>query len=194
MGKEKIFLERERISMDKLHRAIDSNKVDEKIMNIINAINRREEYFTTSSCAGRIILIQVNEAGDKKNADFIGKWHEKVELEEILNSLKCSDGKEVWFMVNPPIIHVGCRTLNDAKKLLTIANRSGFKHSSVKSIGDVIFIEILSTERMDVPVCVNGERVVSKKYIAMLVKIANKMMDRIDEKLKRLEKELSHLL
>jgi len=192
MGKESVFIEKKRIAMEKLRDAVKNKKVDSKIMGILEKINKMNEYFTTSSCAGRIILLKLPEAGDKKNAVFIGKWHEKVVAEEIMRLIECLDD-EIWFMVNPPIIHVGCKTMKDVKALLTVANQSGFKHSSIKSVGKIVFVEILSTERMDVPICFKGRMPVDEEYIRILVEIANKMMDRIDKKLAKLDEELSKM-
>lgn len=62
--------------------------IDEDIMEILDEINRREEYYTTSSCSGRIVLISLPEAGAKKEAKFVAKWHRPVSFEELQNSLK----------------------------------------------------------------------------------------------------------
>ena len=91
------------------------------------------------------------------------------------------------------IFHVSTISMENARKLLNVANQSGFKYSSIKTFNGKIVVEILSTERIDAPLGKDGEIFVGDDYLKILVEIANKMMERMDKKLKRLEKNLDML-
>ena len=167
---------------------------DEEIVPIISEINSFEGFFTTSSCSGRIVLISIPEIGAKRAAKFIGKWHRPpVCREEVQEAIKLkgregiTEGREIWLLSQSPILHVACRDLEKAKALLRIAIESGFKYSGIKAIskdGKVV-VEIVSTERMDVPLGKDGVMFCSEAYIDFILSKANFMLERGKGKLKR---------
>jgi len=78
MSLESDFLENKKNALQKLDKAKIENKVDIGILPILDIINSLNEYYTTSSCFGRIVLLELPVIGDKKNAKFIGKWHRTI--------------------------------------------------------------------------------------------------------------------
>ena len=166
---------------------------DEEIVPIISEINSSEDFFTTSSCSGRIVLICLPEIGAKREAKFVGKWHRPVTKEEVLEAIKLKSSTgvpekgEIWLLSQSPILHVACRDLEKAKALLRIAIESGFKYSGIKAIskdGKVV-VEIVSTERMDVPLGKDGVMFCSEGYMDFILSKANFMLERGKGKLKR---------
>jgi len=166
--------------------------VDEDITEILAEINRRAEYYTTSSCSGRIVLISLPEAGAKKEARFVAKWHRPVSFEELQNALKFwvaggRDRGELWLLAQPPIIHVTARDLSSAERILKAAAAAGFKYSSIKSVSaDKTVVEILSTERMDVPLGVGGEVLCDEHFLRFVLGRANFVLRRGKRKLEKL--------
>jgi len=169
---------------------------DEEIAGIIEKINSFDDFFTTSSCSGRIALICLPEIGAKREAKFIGKWHRPVTKEEVLEAIKlkssaeASEKGEVWLLSQSPILHVSCRGLEKAKMLLRIAIQSGFKYSSIKAIAnskdnEKAIVEIVSTERMDVPLGKDGVMFCSESYMDFILSKGNFMLERGKGKLKR---------
>ena len=138
---------------------LDKEGADDDIAGLIELLNGFDDYFTPSSCSGRVILISIPEVGAKEEAEFIAKWHRKVSKEEVLKAMgmwKDADG-ELWLMSQSPILHVSCASIEKAKQLLNLAIASGFKYSGIKSITmKRVMVEIMSTERMDVPVGKGG--------------------------------------
>ena len=167
---------------------------DEEVTGILERINSFEGFFTTSSCSGRIALIRIPEIGAKREAEFIGKWHRPVGKEEVQEALRLKGSPgvlekgEVWFLSQSPILHVSCSGLEKAKTLLRMAIESGFKYSGIKAIsrdnGKVV-VEIMSTERLDVPLAKGDKVFCSEPYIDFIVSKANFMLERGKEKLKR---------
>ena len=161
---------------------------DEEVAEIIEVLNRLDNFYTTSSCSGRIALICIPEIGAKREAEFIGKWHRAVTKEEVSEAIKAPKQGELWLLSQSPILHVSCRGLEKAKVLLRIAIESGFKYSGIKAISKdngKVMVEIMSTERMDVPLGKDNEIFCSDTYIAYIVQKANFMLTRGKAKLKR---------
>lgn len=178
---------------------------DEEIVPIISEINSFEWFFTTSSCSGRIVLISIPEIGAKRAAKFVGKWHRPpVSREEVQEALKLkgregiTEGREIWLLSQSPILHVACRDLEKAKALLRIAIESGFKYSGIKAISnskdnEKVMVEIVSTERMDVPLGKDGVMFCSEGYMDFILSKANFMLERGKEKLKRFNSGLKEV-
>ncbi|MBC7081312.1 MAG: hypothetical protein H5T44_03615 [Thermoplasmatales archaeon] len=177
-----------------LEEAIEKEKVDEKVLPIVEKINKKEDFFTTSSCAGRIVIIEVPHFGMKRNARFLGKWHDKIDEKDLRNAIKKAKKGEIWFLVQSPIFHISTISIENAKKILSIANNSGFKYSSIKNFNGRFIVEILSSERIDVPIGKDGRIFVSDEYLEILRDIANHMIEVIDGKLKRLEKNIENMM
>ncbi|MEN6378853.1 MAG: hypothetical protein ABFD15_04655 [Methanofastidiosum sp.] len=177
-----------------LKKVIEQGEVDFRIIDTLNILNSKENYYTTSSCAGRIILIEIEEIGGKKESNFIFKSHEKVDYKDIWRAINQYSGSKMLFLiVNSPIIHVVCRNLESAKKLIYISKESGFKYSSIFSLGEKIIVEIRSTEKMDAPVVKNGKIYPSEEYVTFLVEIGNQLLDRIRKKIEKLNENLRNI-
>ena len=191
---EKNFEEQKEKAMAGLRKALEEGKVDRDIIPLLEKINSLENYFTTSSCSGRISVMEMPHFGDKLNSVWLGKWHREVTDEEVLEAIGKHRSGQLWFLVRSPILHVAARTMEDAVKLLNLSIGLGFKYSNIKSVSHKkLLVEIRSTERMDVPLGEDGELWVSEEYIGRIVSLANAQMRRFKGKLKRLEEEIEAL-
>lgn len=185
--------------------------IDKDIAGIVNFINSKKDFYTTSSCAGRIVLLEMK-SRKKNECNWIFSKHGKVEFKEIVNSLnqynkKISKSRErplneskmeetsfgsmgfnhqVWFKQQPLILHVACRNLGAARRLLGLS-RKVFKHSGILSINEKrIIVEIIGNERIET-IAADGDFAADEKYIKKLVKYAN---DNFIENRKKSEKFL----
>ncbi|WP_297506470.1 hypothetical protein [Thermococcus sp.] len=190
---EKNFEEQKARAMEGLRKALAEDKVDHDIIPLLEKINALDNYFTTSSCSGRISVMEMPHFGDKLNSLWLGKWHREVTVEEVLEAIGRHNSGQLWFLVRGPILHVAARTMEDAVKLLNLAIGIGFKYSNIKSVSHKkLLVEIRSTERMDVPLGENGELWVDEEYIEKIVDLANAQLRRFKGKLKRLEEEIGN--
>ncbi|MDI3475269.1 MAG: tRNA wybutosine-synthesizing protein 3 [Thermococcaceae archaeon] len=188
------FDDQKKKAMEGLRKALEEDKVDHDIIPLLEKINALQNYFTTSSCSGRISVMEMPHFGDKVNSVWLGKWHREVTVEEVFEAVGKHRSGQLWFLVRSPILHVGARTLEDAVKLLNLAIGLGFKYSNIKSVSHKkLVVEIRSTERMDVPLGENGELWVDEAYIKKIVNLANAQVRRFKGKLKRLEAEIEEL-
>jgi len=159
--------------------------IDKDIRKLIGILNSKG-YETTSSCSGRIVLLQLPEFGDKRNSEWLFKTHAKADDREILKVLKKSKGR-LYFLQEPPIIHVNCGNAEKAGRLLNIAMKAGFKHSGLTSFRK-FSVEIRGSERLETPL-----ENASEDFVRMLVNEANKKLNRCKDNLKKLECSISSL-
>lgn len=190
----KRYINSRKKAIDSLNREMEMGKVDEKALPIVSKINGKLDFFTTSSCSGRIAILEIPSIGRKKKAKFLGKWHRKVKEDEIKEAIEKATKGDIWFLVQSPIFHVSTISMENARKLLAVANQSGFKYSSIKAFNGRVVVEILGTERIDAPIGKDGEIYGGSEYIKILTDVANQMMDRMDYCLRRLEENIDRML
>lgn len=180
---------------------IDKSKkgaVDEGIKELVDKINSMGAYYTTSSCSGRILLISFPEENRKYNVEWLFVSHEIVSFDDVKGKLawivadfKKKDNKNgVWFKEESMIMHICCRTIEDASRLIETAKHAGFKRSGINTLSNRIMLELVSTENMDVPVIKNGKLLVEDSYLKILVDEANKKLKRTNGKIKKLYGEI----
>ena len=191
--KERDFLENKKIALKKLEKAKNEKQVDEGIIRILDIINKTDNYYTSSSCFGRIVLLEIPRIGDKKNAKFLGKWHRKIKTEELLEALNKAEKGQLWFLAQSSIIHLSAKTIEAADKILKIAYSCGFKHSGFKTIENNIVVEICSTERLDAPVGMDKKIFCNNNHLDLLVNISNEIIDKSNKKLNKFEEKLKEI-
>lgn len=180
-----MFDEWKKLHMNKLKLARAENLVDEDIGEMIDFLNSLKEYYTTSTCSGRITLITVPDSGRKDEAEFVGKKHSVQDADELwdtLNELVKRTNDEVWFRMEGLIMHIGCRTIEDANKLLAVVRIFGLKKSSLFSACRQFIVEVNGSEKIDAPVAVNGKVIVTRDYFNFLVKKANSKLNRVKKR------------
>lgn len=180
--------------MQELSAKIKNGLVDTQILPILESLNSHPDYYTTSSCSGRIQVLELPKLGDKENSTVLGKWHEPVGIEQVQESLSEMSGNGVvYLLAQSPIIHVVCKTIDAASKLRNLADSAGFKYSSIRSLKEQraksnasdfekITVEILSTERLDVPIAKNNKIFTDDEYLEFLVENANQCLERARNK------------
>lgn len=184
MGKNE-FLDAKENALKSLDDACAEQKVDEGVLQILELINGIEGLYTSSSCAGRIVLLEIPKIGDKRGATFLGVWHRTIELTELNAAATKATKGVLWLLAQAPILHIGVQTLELADKMVKTAIFCGFKNSAVKSIGKKIRIEICSTERLDAPIGRDGCLFCEDIHLSLLVEISNEVIERSQEKMNR---------
>ena len=187
------FQNNKKIVLQKLNEEIINGRVDNKVIPILEMINSIPEYYTTSSCAGRILLLELPELGDKKHAVFLGRWHHKVSRDEIIYASSKASSGSIWLLAQSPIFHITAEDLKSADKLLKIGYAAGFKHSCLKNIDKRIIVELITTERLDVPIGRDGIILCNEEHLDFIIENSNYIISRGEEKLFRLQREISLL-
>jgi len=181
----KEFLDAKESALKSLENACVEQKVDEGILQILDLINQIEGFYTSSSCAGRIVLLEIPQIGDKRGATFLGVWHRTIELKELKSAATNATKGVLWLLAQAPILHIGAQTLELANVMVKTAISCGFKNSAMKSTGKKIRIEICSTERLDAPIGKDGCVFCGDEHLSLLVEISNEVIERSRKKINR---------
>lgn len=175
-----------------LSKADKSNigKWDVKIKGLCDKLNKKKEYYTTSSCAGRIILLKSSKG--KIENGFLFRTHKKIKFEELKKILDKVDYKGfVEFQQTTCILHVACASLEDAQKLIDKSKFVGWKRSGIMATGKRFVVELISTENIEFPIMNKGQVLVDDDFLKLIVREANNKLERVWEKIKRLEKSIN---
>ena len=175
-------------------------KWDDRIKSLCEKINSFDEYYTTSSCSGRIVLILDQ---DKKESDLfrfvthglVGNlWEEiqKLDLRAPLGVPQDAElGGNIKFKQEPCILHVACEDLESAEKILNLGRESGWKKSGILSLGKNIIVELNSTEKLEFPVIRGGKLLIGEEFVKEITKISNEHLQKTWLKIQKLENSLN---
>lgn len=179
-------------TLKELEEGIDRSRkgsIDKHIRNLVNIINKNENYYTTSSCSGRIMISTENL--DKKRYET--KWlmvsHEIIENTENAWNILLETKEDVWLKFEPAVLHVASRTIEDANKFLKLVRECGFKRSGIISLKRNI-IEVMSTEKIDMPLKMDGELFITRKQFDKIILLANNKLKRTHKKISLVEERM----
>ena len=96
--------------------------------------------------------------------------------------------------MDPVILHIACKNMDSAKKLLNTARDIGFRRSGIISIGkSKIIMELISTEKLDAIVAKKGKLLIDEDYFKILVNEGNKKLEKTWEKIDKLHRALGKI-
>jgi tRNA wybutosine-synthesizing protein 3 len=192
--KKNEFLDAKEKALKSLEKACSEKKADERILPILTLLNTIPGCYTSSSCSGRIVILEIPEIGDKKRARFLGKWHTTISVSDIKKAILKAKIGYIWLLTQSPILHIITDKLEMADRFIKIAISSGFKNSGLKSIGKKIVVEVCSTERLDAPIGKDKILYYKDTYVSTLVSISNDILHKSTDKLTRFENKLKKIV
>ncbi|OGJ12826.1 hypothetical protein A3K82_00730 [Candidatus Pacearchaeota archaeon RBG_19FT_COMBO_34_9] len=161
---------------------------DEKIAELCNKINSFENYYTTSSCSGRIILMI---DAEKKGEDlFVFVSHDKVSFDELKRELNLAPNKNknIKFKLEPCILHVTCKSFEDAEEIYNKAKLAGWKKSGIVGVKNGFTAELNSTEKLEFPIIQDKRLLVDDDFLKIVLDEANKKLEKVWRKIRKLGK------
>ena len=176
---------------NQLKRKDKSNEqdIDKSIFKLCNKINSKNKYYTTSSCSGRIVLVKALEK--KAENIFLFKTHDKITLKQLKKELKKISYKDlIYFKQEPSLIVVACNNINNAKILFSKAQSSGFKRSGIILGKKRVICEMMSLEKLELPIKNKNKILLADSYLKLLVKEANNRMENSRKRINRFEKAI----
>ena len=184
---------------------IDKSKkgsLDKLIVPILALLNEHPDYYTTSSCSGRIMVLAVTASRRKDHAEWFYTTHEPSSVKDVVKALintslpseKTSKrGEGVWLKQESAILHVACRDLVSAEILLEIVRSAGFKRAGIIATRRRVMLEIIGTDAVAIPLGTGKKILVTRSYISFAVSICNDRLKANQRKLEALSKALSTL-
>jgi len=160
---------------------------DPKIKGLCEKLNKNKKYYTTSSCAGRIILLK-GEMGKEPNK-FLFRTHKKTSFSELKKALDDVEYEGlVEFKQSPCILHVACVDLESSQELVNNAKLSGWKKSGIMNTKKRFIVELQSTEHLAFPIMNKQEVLIDDKLLKLVVQQSNMRLERVLDKIDRLKK------
>ena len=174
-------------ALQTLYRDLERGRVDLDLLPILSLLNSSPNYYTTSSCSGRIQVASTRIPGEKFKMIVIAKWHRPISVQELEGLLRFAAYPDIWLSVQGPILHVACKTMKDAVKLVNMARDSGFKHSGIQGVGRTrVMVEVLSAERVEAPLRLNGVEALNSEILEEFVARINEVLLKGKSRLRRL--------
>jgi tRNA wybutosine-synthesizing protein 3 len=173
-----------------LKEAIDTKKVDEILIPFLLEVTKIPDVFTSSSCAGRVMLLSTDENESKKISSFHKKYHRKVSFEEIKKDLSENTEHDIWLKTEPFIFHFGCKDYQKAKELLSFSQEFGLKKAGIITAKDGKYIlEVTSTQFMALPLKSGNDLLITDDYLKFIIERANKKIEINFERLEKFSKQ-----
>lgn len=169
-------------------------KIDKKIENLCNVINKREDMFTLSSCSGRICLLKrENNSKNKLKNIWLFVSHNLVEFDEINNILKNYNKKDsIEFRQESIIMHICVYDNNVARKLMTKAQECGFNHCGIIANKTKIVVEIICDISINFPIFDN-KLLISEDYLKYLIEKSNLNLKKGWDIIDKLDKRINQI-
>ena len=168
------FLNEKKNFLTKLDKS-KKGDIDRKVISLIENINQKENYYTTSSCSGRVVLW--SGTGKKNESEWLKTSHDLIKKD----FFKLETKKElVWLRLEPFIIHIACYDLGSANKLL-LESKKLYKKSCILSANNKIIVEIRGSESLEMPFYLDGKIMYIGK-IDWLTDLINKKLEQIWDK------------
>ncbi len=176
------FLKRKKDILSKQDKS-SKQGYDEKIKDLCEKINQKQNYYTTSSCSGRVVVVKDI---SKSPGVFLFASHDLIDFENLKKELEGIKDNGI-FKQEPCILHVACREFKDAEKLLKKAQLGGWKRSGIISSKDKFICELLSTEKLEFPIADKGKLLVDDDFLKVVVEKSNENLEKSWEKIGRLK-------
>lgn len=150
--------------------------IDKHIQSLCDTINKKENFFTLSSCSGRICVIGKSSKGKEENC-WVYVSHEISNSGEIITILNnYSDEKKLEFRQESAIIHICCENVSLAKKIMHLGKLAGFNQVGIIAITNKIVVELICEAEIVVPVY-DSKLLVDNNFLEYLVKNANENLE-----------------
>ncbi len=184
--------------MGKLKEALDAGLVDEDIIDVLDLINALPFAYTTSSCSGRIMLIDIPPSEKKYESNRIARWHSVIDFDTFWKTITNYKPRgTLWLKVDSFIVAFAVNSIDWAAYFLKLARFLGLKYSGVRSINlkaDHIILDIASTEHVHLPLSDNERGLlITEEYGRYVHKIATHKLKKTKERLNRFRNALKIL-
>lgn len=170
--------------------------LDRDLLPLLMLTNTDSELYTTSSCSGRITVMDAEYPWTRDETGIIFKSHTPLTPKELDFIYRFKPYRRIWVNATGPIIHIYSSTTKKAIRILEVARKSGFKHSGVMHVSKArgIFLELVTGIYMSQLVRTEDRVIVKQEELNSLVKLINIALLEGKKRLQKLHVELSKIL
>lgn len=187
---------RKRVFWEKIWIDLEIGYLDRDLLPLLILINRDKELYTTSSCSGRIVVVDSDYPWSRNETSALLKSHVPIKLEDLLFIYRSSPYRNIWINTTGPIIHIYTLNTKSALLILEIARRAGFKHSGILhySSSKGFFLELISGIYVSQLIRTPDTIIVDLEKLPSLLNIVNNALIEGKKRLQQLYLELSRIL
>ncbi|KAF7726966.1 hypothetical protein EC973_008161 [Apophysomyces ossiformis] len=190
--------------------------VDAPILDLIHIINAHPDYYTTSSCSGRIAIYREGiEEKTTKGGVWLYVTHDPVEIPataddgwivrllfgpesdrvvfESSGSVNPLEHQLIYFKFEPLILHVEASSQDTSMRLTSLAYQAGYQNSGMTPSRSRHMLAIRSTHKLDTPIAyvdpVTGKIccLVNPGYLRLLMDMSNEKFRQNMDRMKAFE-------
>ena len=165
--------------------------VDERARPVVALVNRHPDFFTTSSCAGRVSVFADPTTATRAAGMKGGEWGctsttTPADAADVLAAVRSKLGASdaagasapdpectLVLRFEPFILSVEAKTTRAGAALVAAARDAGYRESGVTACDRRTIIAVRCSIRVEVPIVSRGVRLVSEDALVRLVEIAN---------------------
>jgi len=189
-GKARFQMVRQR-HLGLFEKARKLGRVDGRMVPFIEWAFSKKELFTTSTCSGRILFLQLDDKETKKPESFFAKWHEIPKFSEVWEALNEKSSGNLWFKQEPFVIVLGTTSLENSKKIMSACRNNGVKKCGIMAAEDGKFlVEIMGSDYVSLLAKEKGKILLSKEELEKQFEVACGKLERSWKMLEKLEKAL----
>ena len=169
-----------------------AGRVDARCEAIVREAFASDDFFTTSSCSGRVSVFATRARDAREGKGEGGTWayvsHEPARAEEVAAAVARRGGEGAgaeddegggWakstltLRFEPFILAVEARDLEAGEAFVRCARECGYRESGITASERRVICAARCQLRLEAPVVVDGERLVSDEGLETLVRLAN---------------------
>lgn len=187
---------RKRLFWEKMWTDLGIGYLDRDLLPLLILVNKDSELYTTSSCSGRITVMDSSYPWSREETGIVFKSHIPVEAKELEFIYNLKPLKNVWINVTGPIIHLYALNLNKALTILKASRKLGFKHSGILNVNKKrgILLELVTGIYISQLARCGDQIIIDKHDLDTLVGMANRSLIEGKLRLHNLYVELSKIL
>ena len=186
---------RRRRFYERMLRDLETGYFDREVEPLVSMIFKFKDAFPTSSCSGRVVLLAARVPWRKKDVNILAKIHDPDSIFKLRNLILSSREDNLWIIMQPPIFHVSCYSIEAASKILNAARNAGFKHSGIiAATSRGYHVEVRGNESFTVPARISGRLVLREDMVDLVLNSAREMLIESKRRIERLMGELERLL
>ncbi len=145
---------------------------------VLLKLNKPAKLETTSSCMGRVSIVEGEWHWMRDEARIVYKTHDTLTLDEVERVLS-RPFTDLWLKASGPIIHLKSSSIECAHSLIQLARIHGFKHSGIISAqrGGHAVVELMSSLEMSLPLRVRNRDIIREESLVEVVGLANRIVN-----------------
>ena len=180
----------------RLREDLEIGYLDRELLPLILLINMDAELYSTSSCSGRLIVMDAETPWSREETSTIFKSHVPVKPGDLEFMYTLRHSKNLWLIVSGPIIHISALKAKRAMEVLRIARSSGFKHSGIMHVSTTkgFFVELVTGIHVAQLIKTRDRVVVPKEELDVLVELFNRFLLECKHRLQKLYLSLKSIL